>query len=106
MTMPGPVVIGGAVGIGAAQAKKAKEEIPGLVPGADAANAVIDGVTAARRWISDRHNLIRIAWFGSGVVLIIAGAVIISRPIQNAGKVTSTLLTGGKAANVIKKAAA
>lgn len=69
------------------------------VPGVETADAIADGVSAVRRWIADRHNWIRVIWTVSGFALMIGGAMVISRPVARAGKVTSTLVTGtvGKA---------
>lgn len=73
MTSPaGEAVVGAATG--------AVNTVTGLLPGADAANAVVDAVTAIRRWVSDRHNAVRVAWFVAGYALIIAGAYRIARP--------------------------
>jgi type IV secretory pathway VirB2 component (pilin) len=61
-------------------AKQVRQTVTGLLPGADAAASVIDGIVATRRWISDRHNWIRVGWFVSGAVLFYGGAYMIIRP--------------------------
>lgn len=43
----------------------------GALPGGDTVDAV-------RRWVGDRHNWVRVGWFGAGVVLIVAGVIVIA----------------------------
>jgi len=57
----------------------------GLLPGADAANSLIDGITASRRWIGDRHNWARVLWFVSGATLLYMGAAVLVRKQIKAG---------------------
>lgn len=78
---------------------KRAAQVTQAVPGLDTADAIVDGVSAVRRWVSDRHNMIRVIWTVSGFTLMIAGAIVISRPASQVGKVTSNLVTGsvGKA---------
>lgn len=77
-----------------------------LVQGAEAANTALDAIASARRWTSDRHNWIRVIWFGSGVVLILGGLVLLAKPavsgvigsavdVLPVGKVVKKV-TGGK----------
>jgi hypothetical protein len=88
--------------IGQAIAGLTKVEIPGV----DSANALIDGIDATRRWMSDRHNWIRVMWFGAGMILMIGGAMIISRPAisKTAGTVAAVAPVGkiGKVAKAVK----
>lgn len=95
MTFPNPALVPPVVAGGVQAAK----EVTGLIPGADAAASLIDGVVAVRRWISDRHNWTRVAWFGAGVVLVLTGAAMLARkPIQAA----VTAVPVGKAAKAVK----
>lgn len=63
--MTTPVGVGGAIGAkaGAAAAGAAKT----------ATSLVTAPFDAARAWVSDRHNIVRVAWVGSGLVLFAIG---------------------------------
>lgn len=102
MTNPIPP---GAASAGAAAVVGGLREVKGLIPGADAASAVTDGVTAVRRWVSDRHNWTRVAWFGAGVTLMMIGAGMIGRPVaQKAVRAAATAVPTGKIATAVKGA--
>ena len=63
-------------------------EIPGLAQITDLGQAL----GAVKRWISDRHNWVRVGWFVGGVVLMVGGvAVMAGKPA-----VQSTIKTVGK----------
>jgi hypothetical protein len=49
------------------------------LPGVDQATALVDSATAVRRWISDRHNWVRVGWFVGGSLLLWAGVVVLAR---------------------------
>lgn len=63
--------------------------VSGLLPGADAANSVADAATAVRRWVSERHNWVRVSWFITGVTIAWIGVVVLARkPIGGAMEAT------------------
>lgn len=81
------------------------QTIDGLIPGADAANAVIDGIVASRRWLSVRHNWIRVGWTVGGAFLMYMGVIMLAQPAvstvaQAAGK-AAELVPMGKAAKAV-----
>jgi hypothetical protein len=88
----------GAVGqtiTGAAGA--ATSAVSGLVPGADAAGSLIDGMVAVRRWIGVRHNWVRVGWFVSGMILMYAGAFMIIKPeVQSGVQAVTDVVPVGK----------
>jgi hypothetical protein len=71
---------------------KIADLLPGLpnldlpsIPGADALGDATDAIRAVRAWTSDRHNWVRVAWFLSGGVLFVVGAVMVGeRPLSSA----------------------
>lgn len=84
------------------------------VPGVDEAAAVVDTASAlaglatyparVTAWLSDRNNMIRVLKVVSGVGLLIAGLVVVSRPAVS--RVTSEVLGAvgtGKAAKIAGK---
>jgi len=77
MTNPLPP---GALSAGANAAASAAKEVQAAVPGADAFEAIANGAGAVRRWVSDRHNWVRVGWFGAGVALMFVGATMIAGP--------------------------
>lgn len=36
-----------------------------------------DVATAARRWVSDRHNWVRVGWFAAGSIMITTGVIML-----------------------------
>lgn len=77
------------------QVAGAVTQVAGTLPGAQEVNALIDGITATRRWMADRHNWIRIGWWAAGSACIYIGVGILARkPI--AGVVKGTVDTVGK----------
>lgn len=57
-------------------------------------------LNAVRAWISDRHNWVRVAWFGGGIVMFAIGAAMLAgRP---AGQAIATVVPAGKAAKAVK----
>lgn len=40
---------------------------------------ITGALTATRRWVSDRHNWVRVAWTVSGLVMIYVGVVVLAR---------------------------
>lgn len=76
--------------------------IPGSVSEAVGLDAVGESLAAARRWISDRHNWIRIGWAGIGVAAIVVGGTIMARKSIAAGaKVVTKAVPAGKVAKVL-----
>jgi hypothetical protein len=73
--------------------------VTGLIPGADAANAILDATTAARRWMGDRHNWVRVGWVVAGFALVAIGAsILVRKPIGQAGAaVNANVATAVKA---------
>jgi hypothetical protein len=74
----------------------AVKTVAGVVPGANEAAGILDSVIAARRWMADRHNWIRVAWFVGGGMLLVGGALTLARkPISgiasNAGATPSKI---------------
>ncbi|MGE5827532.1 MAG: hypothetical protein ACM30G_04105 [Micromonosporaceae bacterium] len=70
---------------------------PSVIPGAGEVAGVVDTFVAARRWISDRHNWVRVAWVVSGFVLIATGvAWMARRPIES--RITETAQTAAAVA--------
>lgn len=63
------------------------------------ATSAADRLMKASGWLSDRHNWARIAWFTAGYAMIVAGLVIISKPVvdQATGAVAGTVGTIAKA---------
>ena len=56
---------------------------PSIIPGVGELAGLADTVTAARRWVSDRHNWVRVSWVGLGVFLVAAGVIWMARkPIE------------------------
>lgn len=49
------------------------------LPGLDQAATLVDSVTAVRRWVSDRHNWVRVGWFVGGSLLLWAGVLVLAR---------------------------
>lgn len=80
--------------------------VEGMIPGADAANALIDGVVASRRWMSDRHNWVRVGWTMGGAFLMYMGVLMLAKPgidsaVEAAGK-AAEVLPVGKIAKISK----
>lgn len=79
------------------------QEITGLIPGADAANAAIDGIAATRRWLSDRHNWTRVAWTVGGAMLMYYGMLLLAAPkVTGVVEKVSNIVPAGKVANATK----
>lgn len=59
-----------------------------LVPGAGAYSAAQQAVAyldAAKRWVADRHNWVRVGWTLAGGLLIYGGVIVMARrPIASA----------------------
>lgn len=87
--------------------------VEGLIPGASEAHAGVDAVVAVRRWISDRHNWVRMGWFAAGLAMIYIGAAWMSMPIVKSEPVRTVVnivsgtvgATGKVAGKVAGKAA-
>jgi len=85
----------------AARAAHVVVTAPSAIPGVGELAGFVDGLTAARRWLSDRHNWIRIVWVVGGFSLMVSGAVLIARgPLE----ARFTRLTGEVAAGAAGKA--
>lgn len=88
MTVPiGPAAAtgaaaGAAVGGAITDAREAAGNLPGLAE-----------ISAARAWMANRHNWVRVGWFVGGLVLMIAGAVTFAERA-----------TGGAGTKIIKEA--
>jgi hypothetical protein len=52
---------------------------PSIIPGVGAAEQALSYVSAAKAWVSDRHNWVRVGWTTLGVVLIYGGVIVIAR---------------------------
>ncbi len=77
--------------------------LPGSVAEAVGLDAVGEQLAAVRRWISDRHNWIRVGWAGIGVAAIVVGGTIMARKSIAAGaKVVTKAVPAGKVAKVLK----
>jgi hypothetical protein len=64
-----------------------------------------DGLNAIRAWISNRHNWVRVMWFGGGVVMFAIGAAMLARPAAApVARAVSTVVPAGKAATAVKAA--
>lgn len=89
--MPNPVdpALAGAAAAGAVAG--ARDTIERVVPDP---TGLVDGITAVRAWVSDRHNWVRVAWFSGGVVLFVVGASMLARPVTApiTGKVAGAVL--------------
>jgi len=46
---------------------------------------VTDGVRAVRRWVSDRHSWVRVAYVVAGGLMFAVGVVMVSMPAVKAG---------------------
>lgn len=108
--MTTPIPPGTVAGIAGLFGKGAKAAVEGIIPGADAANAAIDGIVATRRWLSDRHNWTRVAWTLGGAFLMYMGVLMLAKPqiesaAQAAGKVLDVVPVGkaAKAAKAVAK---
>lgn len=71
--MTGPLTPGG-IGVagaeaGAAAGKAAKAAGSAVGSGLSSASSILDPLQSVRAWVSDRHNLVRVAWVGAGIVL-------------------------------------
>lgn len=65
------------------------------VPGAEAIGGITDSIVATRRWIGDRHNWTRVAWFVGGMGLVYIGVVMLVRkPLMAVAKTTADTVTG------------
>jgi hypothetical protein len=51
-----------------------------------------DSATAVRAWISNRHNWVRVMWFGGGVICFAIGAAML------AGRPATTVVTAATGA--------
>jgi hypothetical protein len=51
----------------------------GLTGGVGGVTAAVDSIVATRRWIGDRHNWLRVAWFMAGSGLLMVGLTILVR---------------------------
>lgn len=61
---------------------------------ADAINTGLQFIGAARDWLGDRHNWIRIAWWGAGVSMVTIGLLMASRSdtgVKGAVRATKTI---------------
>lgn len=103
MTMPlvpGPGIIAGL-------ATGGLKTVQGMIPGADAANAVIDGIVASRRWLSERHNWTRVGWTIGGAFLMYMGVLMLAKPqIESASQAATKVLDvlpAGKAVKAVVK---
>jgi hypothetical protein len=62
------------------------------IPGAGVLADLSASLHAARAWLSDRHNWVRIAWTGMGVALIYGGVIVLARrPIESTAKVAASV---------------
>jgi len=68
----------------AGAAQTAVKTVVGVVPGAKEAAGILDAVIASRRWLSDRHNWVRVAWVSAGFALVVGGAFVLARRPVNA----------------------
>ena len=58
---------------------------PSVIPGVGELAGVVDSMLAVRRWISDRHNWVRVVWVVGGFSLMVTGAMLMARrPIESA----------------------
>lgn len=58
---------------------------PPEIPGLAAVTDIGAGIGAVRRWVSDRHNWVRVAWTVGGLVLMASGvAVMAGKPAASA----------------------
>jgi hypothetical protein len=87
----GGAVVGG-VGVVADAQTAAGQQLDDLL-------GIGSSVAAARAWISDRHNLVRVAWFGGGVICFAIGAAMLARPAASAA---ATVIPAGKVARALK----
>lgn len=70
------------------------------IPGFGVVSDFTDGITAVRKWISNRHNWTRVAWFAGGSAMFTIGAVMVGeRPLSQG--ITSVVQPVGK---VVKSA--
>lgn len=76
--------------------------VSGLIPGGSAVNAGLDAVMAVRRWMSDRHNWVRIGYFGAGLAMIYIGAAWLAKPAVTAAVSGVTDIVVGPAKKVVK----
>lgn len=98
--LPGPG--GAAVNAAGAAANAATAAATNVLPDL----GIGENITAVRAWISDRHNWVRVMWFGGGVVLFAVGAAMIARPAtQSAAQAAMTVIPAGKAATAAKAVA-
>lgn len=78
---------GGAAAVAAGQKVAQKVQAP-----VDSLDALKDGAAAVRRWVSDRHNWVRVTWFSGGLVCFVVGAVMVAgKPAASAAKVVGAL---------------
>jgi hypothetical protein len=94
--------ISGAASAAGAAAKGAVTGVSGLLPGADAAGSLLDVLVATRRWVSVRHNWVRVAWTVTGVALMWAGALMVIKPeISSAVQAVGEVPGAGKAIKAV-----
>jgi hypothetical protein len=76
--------------------------LPGSVSEAVGLDAVGENLSAVRRWISDRHNWVRVGWAGVGLAAIVVGGTIMARKSIAAGaKVVTKAIPAGKVAKAL-----
>lgn len=79
------------------QVRGAVRRVTGIIPGASEAAGMLDAVVATRRWISDRHNWMRVGWFVLGAAMIYGGVIILARH-QITGAIAGTTGAAGQVA--------
>lgn len=87
-----------------AQVGGAIRRVAGVIPGASEAAGFLDAAVATRRWISDRHNWVRVGWFVLGAGMIYAGVIVLARH-QIAAVASGTEKVGTKVAGDVIKGA-
>lgn len=100
-------LLGGGLGYGAPDTDKVTAGANQAASIADATGVgdAVDGIRAVRRWVSDRHNWIRVGYFLGGAWLFGVGAVMVAgRPASKAAAPIVNLATGAAPTGRIGKA--
>lgn len=68
--------------------------IKDYVPGGEALVGLGDALDATRRWVSVRHNWVRVGWVAAGATLIAIGAAVLVKPATRAAARTAAQTAG------------
>lgn len=88
---------GGAIGA-------AGEAVGGLLDSLNPFSDLTDSLSAVRRWVSDRHNWVRVSWVVGGASMFTVGVIMMAgRPVgKTAGAAVQLVTPAGKAVKAAK----